>query len=139
MARCLPYPCKGQASGVHSTPKNSVVHHVHASGAALPEPGLLCLHLQQVQEPCGDPLALHCLQGRPQGWGTEGTGGYQVPASGQWPSRYTWNTYISCQTRSHTFLMFIPIICSEVYPTPEPGPLFPGELALCAPSCSGWP
>lgn len=54
-----------------------MVHHVHTGGATHPGRGLLCLHLQRVQAPRGDLLALHCLPSGPKGWGAEGTGGYR--------------------------------------------------------------
>ena len=57
--RCLPHAGPGQALGVFLLAALQVVHAVHAGGAAHPGSGPLRLHLQRVQAPRGDTLALH--------------------------------------------------------------------------------
>lgn len=59
----LPDSGQGQTLGVQLPQEVQVEHHVHACWAAQPRTGPLCLHLQRVQAPCGDTLALHCVRG----------------------------------------------------------------------------
>lgn len=60
---CVSDSCQGQALGVQLPQEVQVEHHVHAGWVAQPGTGPLCLHLQWVQAPCGNTLALHCLRG----------------------------------------------------------------------------
>lgn len=60
-SRCLSDSGAGQTSGIQLVEEGQMELHVHASGAAQPEPGPLCLHLQRVQAPRGDTLPLHRL------------------------------------------------------------------------------
>ena len=61
--RRLPDAGARQAPGVQLAAALQVELHVHAGGAAQPEPGPLRVHLQRVQAPRGDTLPLHRVRG----------------------------------------------------------------------------
>lgn len=60
----LSYSCTWQTFGILLDAQGQMVHYVHASGTSYPRPGQICLHLQWMQTPCRDTMALHSMWGK---------------------------------------------------------------------------